>query len=160
MSQKDKCESGQPVIVPEYFSGEESDEDWLDQFESIVEINHWNSEQKLMWLKVCLTGRALMAYKKFPTMARGSYKNTIKALQERFEPKSRRYLYLVEFQARRKGNMESWPEFGEDLRTLVDKAYPSLDDEVWQQLALQRYLSQLDNEQVAFSVKQRKPKTI
>ena len=56
--------------------------------------------------------------------------------------------------------MESWPEFGEDLRTLVDKAYPSLDDEVWQQLVLQRYLSQLDNEQVAFSVEQRKPKTI
>ena len=58
MSQKDKCESGRPVIVPEYFSGEESYEDWLDQFESIAEINHWNSEQKLMWLKVCLTGRA------------------------------------------------------------------------------------------------------
>ena len=160
MSQKDKCESGRPVIVPEYFSGEESYEDWLDQFESIAEINHWNSEQKLMWLKVRLSGRALMAYKKFPTTARGSYKNAIKALQERFEPESRRDLYLAEFQARRKGNMESWPEFGEDLRTLVDKAYPSLDDEARQQLALQRYLSQLDNEQVAFSVKQRKPKTI
>ena len=55
---------------------------------------------------------------------------------------------------------EIWPEFGEDLRILVDKAYPALDDEAWQQLALQRYLSQLDNEQVAFGVKQRKPKTI
>ena len=43
---------------------------------------------------------------------------------------------------------------------LVDKTYPSLDDEARQQLALQRYLFQLDNEQVAFSVKQRKPKTI
>ena len=43
---------------------------------------------------------------------------------------------------------------------LVDKAYPTLDNEARQQLALQRYLSQLDNEQVAFSVKQRKPRTI
>ena len=96
-----------------------------------------------------------MAYMKFPTAARGSYKNVIKAMQERFKPESRQDLYLAEFQAQRKGNMESWPEFGEDLRTfnLVDKAYPSLDDEAWQQLALQRYLSQLDNEQVAFSVK-------
>ena len=56
--------------------------------------------------------------------------------------------------------MESWPEFREDLRALVDKAYPTLDDEAWQQLALQRYLSQLHNEQVKFSVKQRKPMTI
>ena len=129
MSQKEKCESGRLVIVPEYFSGEGSYEDLLDQFKSIPEINHWNSEQKLMWLKVRLTGRALMAYKKFPTTTRGSYKNAIKALQERFEPKCRQDLYLVEFQAPRKGKMESWPEFGEDLRILVDKAYPSLDDE-------------------------------
>ena len=68
-----KCES-RPVIVPECFSGEECYEDWIDQFESIAEINHWNDEQKLMWLKVRLTGRALMAYKKFPTTARDSFK--------------------------------------------------------------------------------------
>ena len=37
--------------------------------------------------------------------------------------------------------------------------YLSLDDEARQQLALQQYLSQLDNEQVAFRVKQRKPKS-
>jgi len=42
----------------------------------------------------------------------------------------------------------------------VDKAYPSLDDEATQQLALQQYLPQLDNDQEAFGVKQRKPRTI
>ena len=157
---ENKLESGRPVIVPECFTGEGSFEDWIDQFESIAEINHWNDGQKLMWLKVRLTGRALMAYKKFSVTARGSFKNAIKALQERFEPESRKDLYRAEFQTRCKGKTESWPEFGEDLRALVDRAYPSLDDEARQQLALQRYLSQLDNEQVAFSVKQGKPRTI
>ena len=66
----------------------------------------------------------------------------------------------MEYQTRAKTRTESWPDFGEDLRDLVDKAYPSLDDEARQQLALQWYLSQLDNEQIAFGVKQRKPKTI
>ena len=51
-----------PVITPEPFSGEQSWEDWIDQFESIASIN---GEQKLIWLKVRLTGRALLAYKKF-----------------------------------------------------------------------------------------------
>ena len=120
MSKDSKVER-RPVIVPEYFSSEGSYEDWIDQFESIAEINHWNDEQKLMWLKVHLTGRVLMAYKKFPTTARGSYKNAIKAMQERFEPESRRDLYLAEFQTRRKGKTETWPEFGEDFRVLVDK---------------------------------------
>ena len=69
-----KCKS-RPVIVSECFSGEECYEDWIDLFESIAEINHWNDRQMLMWLKVRLTGRALMAFKKFPTTARDSFKN-------------------------------------------------------------------------------------
>ena len=74
-----KCKS-RPVIVPECFSGKKCYKNWTDQFESIAEINHWNDEQKLMWLKVCVTGRALMAYKKYPTTARDCFKNTVKAL--------------------------------------------------------------------------------
>ena len=64
--------------------------DWIDQFERIAEINHWNDGQKLMWLKVRLTERALTAYKKLPTTAHGSFKNAVKALQERFDPDTRR----------------------------------------------------------------------
>ena len=70
------------MIVPECFSGEECFEDWIDQFENIAEINHWDDGQKLMWLIVRLTGRALMAYKKFPTTACGNFKKAVRALQE------------------------------------------------------------------------------
>ena len=45
-----------PVITPEPFSGEQSWEDWIDQFESIAAINSWSDKQKLVWLKVHLTG--------------------------------------------------------------------------------------------------------
>ena len=127
-----------PVIVPECYSGEGPFEDWINQFESIAEINCWDDKQKLRWLKVRLIRRALKAYKKFPVAARASFKKAIKALQEWFEPGSRRGLYLAEFQTRRKVKTESWPEFGEDLLALVDKVYPLLDDEVQQQLALQK----------------------
>ena len=132
-----------PVITPEAFSGEQSWEDRIDQFESIAWINGWNDEQKLIWLKVRLTGRALLAYKKFSVKAYASFKNAVVALVERFEPESRRDLYLAEFQSRCKKRTESWADFGKDLRVLVDKAYPMLEDDVRQQLALQRYLSQL-----------------
>ena len=74
MTKPEKLES-RPVMVPECFSGERSYEDWINQFESMAEINHWNDEQKLMWLKVYLTGRALMVLKKFPVTVRNSYKN-------------------------------------------------------------------------------------
>ena len=57
--------SERPVITPEVYSGEQSLEDWIDQFENIVAIKGWDEEQKLVWLKVRLMGRALLAYKTF-----------------------------------------------------------------------------------------------
>ena len=152
--------SDRPVIVPEVYSGEQPWEDWIDQFESIAAINGWNEEKKLVWLKVRLTGRALLAFRKFSVTTKASLKNVVVAMQERFEPQSKRDLYLAEFQVSCKKRTETWADYGEDLRILVDKAYPTLDDDARQQLALQRYLSQLQDEQVAFGVKQRKPKTI
>ena len=86
------------MITPEPFSGEQSWEDWIDQFESIASINGWNDEQKLIWLKVCL--KALLAYKRFSVTAHASFKNAVVALAERFEPES--YIsqsYLTEFQS-------------------------------------------------------------
>ena len=74
-------------------------------------INGWNDEQKLTWLKVRLTGRALLAYKKFSVTAHVLFKNA--ALAERFEPESGRDLYLAEFQSCCKKRIESWEDFGE-----------------------------------------------
>ena len=50
--------------------------------------------------------------------------------------------------------------FAEDLETLVDKAYPELQDDAKEQLALTHYLGQLELQQLAFSVKQRRPKSV
>ena len=47
--------------------------------------------------------------------------------------------------------------FAEDPKTLVDKAYLELQDDL---LALTHYLRQLEEQQLAFSVKQRRPKSV
>lgn len=48
----------------------------------------------------------------------------------------------------------------EDLRFITDKAYPELQDEARELLALNQYLSLLDHSQVAFGVRQRNPGTL
>ena len=78
-----------PVIIPEVYSGEQPWEDWINHFESIAAINGWNEEKKLVWLKVRLTGRALLAFRKFSMTTKESYKNVVVAMQERFEPHSK-----------------------------------------------------------------------
>ena len=54
---------------------------------------------------------------------------------------------------------EDWGTFAEDLKTLGDKAYPELQDDAKEQLTLTQYLGQLEQQQLAFSVKQRRLKS-
>ena len=43
---------------------------------------------------------------------------------------------------------------------LADKAFPELEEQARERLALNQYLGQLDNPQVAFNVKQKWPATL
>ena len=81
-------------------------------------------------------------------------------MQERFEPSCRKERYQAQFQTRKKKKEESWADFADSLRTLVDKAYPDLEDNAKEQLALNHFVSQIENGQVAFSVRQKRPKTV
>ena len=89
-----------------------------------------------------------------------TYEAIKKALRERFEPSSKQEVYMAEFENRRKRKTESWGaeswgDFGDELLRLVDKAFPNLQFEGKEQLALSHYLSQLEPMQVSFGVKQR-----
>ena len=152
--------AGKPVVLPDAYTGEGSWDEWLEHFENVAAVNKWTPEQKLLWLKVRLTGRAQRAFKQLPEEAQAAYPEAVKALHVRFEPESKRVLYVAEFHTRTKKKSEGWADFGEDLRVLADRAFPTLGADARQLLALQQYLTQLDNPQVAFAVKQRHPTTV
>lgn len=89
-----------------------------------------------------------------------SYDTIVAALKKRFEPECRKEVYMAEFQRRKKQRTEDWASFGEDLRTLVEKAYPSLQTEAQELLALNHFLSEITDPQLAFGVRQRTPATL
>lgn len=149
-----------PLVLPEKFSGDGEWTQWICHFENVAAVNSWNDDNKLLWLKVRLTERAQLAFQHLPTDTQASYAQAKEALKERFEPESRKDRYKAEFQTRRKKRTEGWADYGEDLRVLVDKAYPHLEAAARDQMALTHFLSQIDNAQVAFSVKQQKPTTL
>ena len=51
-----------PVVLPEIFTGEGNLDDWISHFESVAAINKWSDGEKLLWLKVRLTGKAHVAF--------------------------------------------------------------------------------------------------
>ena len=61
---------------------------------------------------------------------------------------------------RKKCKNEEWAALAEDLKLLTEKGFPELQPEAREQLALSHYLGQIDSTQIAFSVKQRKPKSV
>ena len=152
--------ASRPLVIPDPFTGEGKWEEWLFHFENVSDVNSWDEAQKLKWLKVHLTSRAQTAFQRLPLAARTDYKEAAKKLGERFEPKSRKTRYQAELQARRKRNSESWADLADDLRNLADKAYPELQDEARERLALNQYLQQLDQPQVAFGVKSKQPEKL
>ena len=95
--------ASKPVVLPETFQGTTSWEDWIKHFERVAVVNEWTSDaSKLKWLKVCLVGKAAAALKRFSDETRGDYAALKSALQKRFEPASKKELYMAEFQVRRK----------------------------------------------------------
>ena len=118
-------ERRRPLVMPDTFSGDGKFDDWKEHFENVAAVNSWTDDEKLLWLKVRLTGKAQKAFKRLGDADRVDYKKAMKALLERFEPASKRELYVAEFQVRRKKKTESWADFADDLMSLADKATPN-----------------------------------
>jgi len=151
-----------PVITPDAFTGEPTSnwDDWIGHFESVARVNGWDEPTRLLWLEVRMTGKAQKAWKRLTQEAKAEYDTAKEALRKRFEPTSRRELYAVEFQTRRRRREETWEELADSLRLLADKAFPDLQDDAKEQLSLDRFLTLLDKSELALGVRQRRPKTI
>ena len=62
--------------------------------------------------------------------------------------------------ARTRRRDEDWATYGDVLRTLADKAYSDLEEKARERLALGQFLSNIENPQVAFGVRQKCPETL
>ena len=149
-----------PVVLPEMFSGEGSWTDWIDHFNNVAALNRWDDDAKQLWLRVRLTGRAQAAYKRLSTEVRASFTQTMESLKRRFEPESKRELYTAQFSTRQKKSNEGWADYADSLTALAEQAFPDLSVEARERLALNNFLTQLDNPQMAVAVRQQRPKTV
>ena len=116
-----------PLVLPDTFCGssESNWTNWKCHFDNVASVNAWSEEDKLKWLKVQLTGRAQTAFQHLSEANRASYVLATTAQKERFEPRTRKHTYKA---TRRKRKGESWADFADDLKSILDKAYPDLEE--------------------------------
>ena len=97
---------------------------------------------------------------RFPGAVREKFSESMITLNKRFNPDSKRELYVAELHSRKRRKDEDWASFGDALKVLADKAYGDLEDKARERLALNQFLTEIGNPQVAFGVKQKGPKTV
>ena len=83
-----------------------------------------------------MVGRAQTTYGRLPDTSKADYASLWKALKERFEPDSKKELYLSEFSTHKCKTGEGWAEYADELRILVDRAFPDLNEKACERLAL------------------------
>ena len=149
-----------PVITPDAFNRESNWDEWIGHFESVARVNEWDDATRLLWLEVRMTGKVQSARRRLTNEAKARYDTAKAALRKRFGPDSRRELYAVEFQTRKRNRGEAWEELADTLRLLADRAFPDLQDKAKEQLSLDRYLASLDKPELALAVKQKRPRNI
>ena len=152
--------AARPLVLPDTFDGSADWDEWISHFENVAAVNAWEADAQLQWLKVRLTGKAATAFRRLTEDNRATFEAAKAALTGRFAPASRKHRCQAELHTRRRRRGETWADFADVLQSLADKAYPGLQEEAKERLALTAYLGQLDHAQVALGVKQRNPETL
>uniref|UniRef100_A0A1X7TFY0 Reverse transcriptase domain-containing protein n=1 Tax=Amphimedon queenslandica TaxID=400682 RepID=A0A1X7TFY0_AMPQE len=104
--------ASKPIILPDSFSGESNWEQWLLHFNDCADVNQWDADNKLRFLKVRLTGRAQSVFHRLPDTDKASFQAAVVALEAHFEPKDSEkeqfYNLLLSFS-------EIFPDSNDDL---------------------------------------------
>ena len=99
-------------------------EKWLEQFELVACVCHWEGRTKHANLVTRLQGQAYSFYRTCPIQQRSSYEALTAALTERFKPIRIKSVQSGLFHERKQGPTESVENYAQDLNSLYQRAYP------------------------------------
>lgn len=150
-----------PVFMPETFTGTGREwSDWKEQFEMAAVVNNWNDGMKLKFMALLLSGRARDIYSGLPLEAKRSYVLLKDALGKCFEPCETAEWNRVSFSSRKRMPNETLREFGNALRRLATKAYPSVGSDTQDLLARDHFITHVGNGETRMRLRSVKPITL
>ena len=150
-----------PVYMPETFTGTAREwSDWAEQFDLAADVNNWDETLKLKFMALLLSGRARDIYSGIPESAKRSYTELKAAMARCLEPCDSDDWSRATFMSRKRLHEETAREFGNALRRLVTRAYPSADEPTRDLLARDHFVSHFAEGDFRISLRSNKPKTL
>ena len=151
-----------PVIMPDPFHGGVEDEwqDWLNNFEACAKINGWDDQTKCLFLGVRMKGVAQKVYFEMEEATRDEWSVLVTTLASRFKNTKQEEICKSQFVIKRRSDTESLLEFGNSIRRLASKAYPTMDPNVRDELARDQFIRGMNNTRLSVELRKNIPKTL
>jgi predicted transcriptional regulator len=141
------------------FDGTSSWREYISHFERVCRINGWEGK-RLDYLWVNLSSTALAYAENLPRRRTSTYRALVKSLEERFGDSKLADIYKAELRTRRRKEEESLQELGQEIRRLVQYAYPGVGINGVEELAIERFREALSNADQRMSVHQAHPRNL
>lgn len=134
---------------PEVFDGESIEwPEYLELFESVADWNGWSRADRAQQLKMSLRGQALRVLKNLRPLEKSTYARLCTALEAAFDPPERVLTHKAAFKGRVKLSNESASQYGNALRGLAAKAYPSRSMADQEEALLDQFIDGLGEERL------------
>ena len=92
--------------------------DWIEQFELVASVCHWDDRTKLVNLTTRLRGQAFAFYRSCSTQQQNNYTILVSKLKKRFTPIRLQAVQSSLFHDRKQKSNESVDAYAQELRTL------------------------------------------
>ena len=112
---------------------------WLIQFEAIARHQCWTSGEKVVCLVASLTGPAANMLIGMTMGQMDDYAVQAARLSRRYDPPEREEAHRAELRTRTRRRIESADEFVENLKNLTQRAYPNADQNMLDNLVVERF---------------------
>jgi hypothetical protein len=139
------------------FDGRTTWEAYAAQFEIIAEINGWNEAERAQFLVSALRGGTLNTLSNLNVGQRRNYGELVRAFKRRYGASGQPELAKSKLRARAQRRDEKLPELAEDVERLTRLAYPDVNEETLDSLAMDQFLDALRDEDVRKEVLMSRP---
>lgn len=130
------------TIKMDKYDGKSSWRLYQRQFERISKMNNWqNAQSDYLWIH--LTSDALAFIEELPGASDLTYDAMCNALDNRFGAERLANVHKAQLLNRRRKNGEPLPELGQEVRRLVNNAYPNFNPAAREEVAIEKFVDML-----------------
>jgi len=149
-----------PRMLPDKYNGNSPVESFRVQFEDCAAYNEWDCEDKVAYLRWCLTGQATQVLWDVP-YGQITYEELMRRVIQRFGNEGQEEMFRSQLRNRKRKRGETLQNLYNDIWRLMSLAYPGFEASQFSQLiAKDIFLSSLDDVNLEMRCREREPKDI